>query len=72
MPMHSRPLGSSAVDESSNVSIPQPRMLPASLPQGGTGIEFQYAFRLDDVVRTTLRGLANRAKGSPLSPHQVE
>lgn len=45
MPMHFKPLGSSAIDESSGVSIPQPRMLPASLPQGGTGIEFQYAFR---------------------------
>lgn len=45
MPMDFKPLGSSAIDESSGISIPQPRMLPATLPEGGTGIEFQYAFR---------------------------
>ncbi|AWH31771.1 hypothetical protein C1930_02220 [Stenotrophomonas sp. SAU14A_NAIMI4_8] len=45
MPMDFKPLGSSAIDASSGVSIPQPRMLPATLPEGGTGIEFQYAFR---------------------------
>ncbi|MBK0025006.1 hypothetical protein IAE57_02430 [Stenotrophomonas sp. S48] len=43
--MDFKPLGISAIDESSGVSIPQPRMLPATLPGGGTGIEFQYAFR---------------------------
>ena len=45
MPMDFKALGSSAIDASSGVSIPQSRMLPATLPEGGTGIEFQYAFR---------------------------
>lgn len=48
MPLDFKPVVSSAVDEQSGVSIPQPRMLPATLPDGRNGIEYQYVFRLKD------------------------
>lgn len=48
MPIDFKPVVSSAVDEKSGVSIPQPRMLPATLPDGRNGIEYQYVFRLKD------------------------
>lgn len=48
MPIYFKPVVSSAIDEKSGVSIPQPRMLPATLPDGGDGIEYQYVFRRND------------------------
>lgn len=48
MPIDFKPVVSSAIDEQSGVSIPQPRMLPATLPDGRNGIEYQYVFRLND------------------------
>lgn len=48
MPIHFKPVVSSAIDEKSGISIPQPRMLPATLPDGGDGIEYQYVFRRND------------------------
>jgi len=48
MPIDFKPTASAAFDERSGVSIPQPRMLPATLPDGRNGIEYQYVFRLKD------------------------
>ncbi|MEF9874001.1 MAG: hypothetical protein RR778_09895 [Glutamicibacter sp.] len=45
MPIDFKPMVSSAFDEESDISIPQPRMLPATLPDGRDGIEYQYTFR---------------------------
>lgn len=48
MPIDFKPVVSSAFDEQSGISIPQPRMLPTTLPDGRNGIEYQYVFRLKD------------------------
>lgn len=48
MPIYFKAEMSSAIDEKSGVSIPQPRMLPATLPDGRDGIEYQYVFRRND------------------------
>lgn len=48
MPIDFKPVVSSAFDEGSRISIPQPRMLPTTLPGGQSGIEYQYVFRRDD------------------------
>ncbi|MEF9873993.1 MAG: hypothetical protein RR778_09855 [Glutamicibacter sp.] len=37
-----------AFDEASGISISHPRALPAKLPGGDDGIEYQYSFRRDD------------------------
>lgn len=46
MPINFIAAGSSAFDQESGVFIPAPRMEPISLPDGTTGIEFQYSFLL--------------------------
>lgn len=48
MPIDFKPTASAAFDERSGVSIPQPRMLPATLPDGRNGIEYHYVFCLKD------------------------
>lgn len=48
MPLDFKPRVNSALDENSGISIPQPRMLPSALPDGGEGIEYQYVFRRDN------------------------
>lgn len=47
MPLHFTPRERSAIDLTSGVSIPRPRMLPSTEAHGAGTIEFQYAFLRD-------------------------
>ena len=47
MSLDFKPRSESSFDQGSRVSIPQPRMLPAILPDGESGTEYQYAFYRD-------------------------
>lgn len=43
-----KPRETSSFDQGSGVSIPLPRMLPHTFPDGRDGIEYQFAFRRGD------------------------
>lgn len=43
-----KPRDTSSFDQGSGTSIPMPRILPHTLPDGGDGIEYQFAFRRGD------------------------
>lgn len=47
MPLCFQPRPASSFDPNTGVSIPQPRTLPATLPDGQPGMEYQYAFIRD-------------------------
>lgn len=47
MPLNFQPQLRSSFDPIHRVSIPQPRILPATLPEGQEGTEYQYAFIRD-------------------------
>lgn len=47
MPLNFQPQAASSFDPATGISIPQPRILPATLPGGQPGTEYQYAFIRD-------------------------
>lgn len=47
MPLCFQPETASSFDPNTGVSIPQPRILPTTLPDGQPGTEYQYAFTRD-------------------------
>jgi hypothetical protein len=47
MPVNFLPKERSSFDDASGVSIAQPRILPATLPDGRDGVEYQFTFRQD-------------------------
>ncbi|WP_421569017.1 hypothetical protein [Stenotrophomonas sp. PD6] len=51
MPLSFQPRSHSSYEPVSDVSIPRPRVLPATLSSGGKGTEYQYSFyRGDDRI----------------------
>lgn len=50
MPLNFQPRSGSSFDPISGITIPEPRILPARLPDGSAGTEYQYAFYLNHVA----------------------